>query len=86
MDRNEYDIQESKESTVSVPVIYQEGIETVDSAYKVFLKRGGNNLQSYIFELETTAVRSMDPERIEEYLTIIFQEQGLAMAQVTGLL
>ena len=66
--------------------MFQEGIETVDSAYAVFLMRGGKDLQPYIYELETTAVRSLDPKRIGEYLAIVYQEQGLAMTQVTGLL
>ena len=52
----------------------------------MFLKRGGKDLQSYVYELETTADKSLNPERIREYLIIVYQEQGLAMAQVTSVL
>ena len=58
----------------------------MESAYRVFLKMGGNDLQPYVFELQTTAEMSLNPERIREYLTIVYQEQGLAMAQVIHVL
>ena len=76
--------QDSKDNTV--PRMFQEGIETVDYAYQVFLKRGGKDLQPFVYELQTTAEKSLNHKRIREYLTIIFQEQGLAMAQVTCVL
>lgn len=70
----------------TVANIIQEGIETVESAYQVFLKWGGEHLQHFVDELETAAETSLGAERIRDYLTVIFQEQGFAMAQVTGAL
>ena len=67
-------------------IIVQEAIESVESAYLVFLKWGPEHLQHFVVELETVAEASLEAERVRDYLTVIFQEQGLAMAQVTGAL
>ena len=60
----------------------QDGIETVDSAYNVFLRRGFEDFQQFSFELQTCADKSLNPKKVKEYLGIIFQKQGLAVTQV----
>ena len=60
----------------------QDGIETVDAAYDVFLRIGFEDFQQYAFELQTCAAKNLNPQRVKEYLGIIFQEQGLAVTQV----
>jgi hypothetical protein len=59
----------------------QEGIETVDAAYEVFLIEGFENFEGFAFELKTTATKSLQPSRIREYLEIIFEQQGVAACQ-----
>ena len=64
-------------------IVYsQDGIETVDSAYNVFLRIGFEDFQQYAFELQTCADKNLNPQRVKEYLGIIYQEQGLAVTQV----
>ena len=60
----------------------QDGIETVEAAYRVFLRNGFEDFQQYAFELQTCAEKSLNPQRVKEYLAIIFQHQGLAVTQV----
>ena len=60
----------------------QDGIETVDAAYDVFLRIGFEDFQQYAFELQTCADKNLNPQRVKEYLGIIFQQQGLAVTQV----
>ena len=60
----------------------QDGIETVDSSYDVFLREGLEDFQQYAYELKTTASKYLGPKRIKEYIFIIHREQGLEMAQV----
>ena len=63
-------------------IIPQDGIETVDAAYTVFLRIGFEDFQQYAFELQTCATKNLNPQRIKEYLEIIHQKQGLAICQV----
>ena len=60
----------------------QDGIETIDAAYTVFLRIGFEDFQQYAFELQTCAAKNLNPQRVKEYLAIIFQHQGLAVTQV----
>ena len=60
----------------------QDGIETVDAAYTVFLRIGFEDFQQYAFELQTCAAKNLNPQRVKEYLRIIYQEQGIAVCQV----
>jgi len=62
---------------------FKDGIETVDSAYNVFLRIGFKDFQQYAFELQTCADKNLDPQRVKEYLVIIYQEQGFAVTQAT---
>merc|ERR1719430_436143 len=62
---------------------FKDGIETVDSAYNVFLRIGFEDFQQYAFELQTCADKNLNPQRVKEYLGIIFQQQGLAVTQAT---
>ena len=55
---------------------------TVDAAYTVFLRIGFADFQQYAFELQTCAAKNLNPQRVKEYLRIIFQQQGLAVCQV----
>ena len=48
------------------------------------VKIGRMDLQP--FELQTTSDQNLNPERIRECTTLIFEEQGLAMAQVVHVL
>ena len=61
---------------------FQDGIETVDAAYDVFLQCGFEDFQQYAFELQTCAAKNLNPQRVKEYLRIIYQQQGLAVCQV----
>ena len=63
-------------------VVVQDGIETVDSSYEVFLQEGLEDFKQYAFKLKTTAAKYLGPKRIKEYITIIYREQGVEMAQV----
>ena len=62
---------------------FQDGIETIDAAYIVFLREGFDGFDGFSFEFKTTATKSLSPHRIKEYLTIIHREQGLPACQVT---
>ena len=48
----------------------------------MFLQEGLEDFQQFAFELKTTAVKYLVPKRIQEYIKIIYREQGLEMAQV----
>ena len=61
----------------------QDGIETVDAAYEVFLRIRFEDFQQYAFELQTCAAKNLNPQKVKEYLGIIYQQQGLAVTQVT---
>ena len=61
---------------------YQDGIETVDAAYAVFLRIWFEDFQQYAFELQTCAAKNLNPQRVKEYLGIIHQHQGLTACQV----
>ena len=63
-------------------ILAQGGIETVEAAYDVFLRHGFEDFQQYAFELQTCAAKNLNPQRVKEYLGIIFQQQGLAVTQV----
>ena len=54
----------------------------MDAAYAVFLRRGFEDFQQFAFELQTCAAKNLNPQRVREYLGIIFQQQGLAVTQV----
>ena len=62
----------------------QDGIEKVDATYTVFLRNGFEDFQYYSFEMQTVAIQNLNPQRIKEYLGIIFQHQGFAVCQVTN--
>ena len=62
----------------------QDGIQHIESAYRVFIKGGGRDLQPYIFELQTKAAVSLDPARIREYLSIIHKKENLQTCQNVG--
>ena len=62
----------------------------MEAAYTVFLQNGFEDFQSYSFEIQTVATQNLNPQRIREYMGIIYQHQGLSVCQVdykfTGLL
>ena len=60
----------------------QDGLEGVDAAYTVFLRYGFEDLQLYIIKLRCNAVKSLNPQRVREYLKIIFEKKGLHSCQV----
>ena len=60
----------------------QDGLEGVDAAYTVFLRYGFEDFQPYIFELQSNAAKSLHPQRVREYLKIIFEKKGLHSCQV----
>ena len=60
---------------------YRDGVETVDAAFEVFLGSSFEDFQPFVFELQTTATKSLSPQRLKEYLTIISKELGLAVCQ-----
>jgi len=62
---------------------FKDGIETIDAAYNVFLREGFEGFDAFSFEFKTTATKSLSPHRIKEYLTIIYQEEGLPACQAT---
>ena len=63
-------------------ILPQDGIETIDAAYTVFLRIGFEDFQQYAFELQTCAAKILNPQRLKEYLAIIFEHKGLAVTQV----
>ena len=67
---------------IHIHIHTQEGIETVDNAYDVFLRNGIEDFQPYAFELQTCAAKNLNPRRIKEYMEIIHQEQGFPSCQV----
>ena len=54
----------------------------MDATYTVFLRNGFEDFQYYSFEMQTVAIQNLNPQRVKEYLGIIFQQQGLAVTQV----
>ena len=66
----------------SIYIHTQEGIETVDNAYDVFLRNGIEDFHAYAFELQTCAAKNLNPRRIKEYMGILHQEQGFPSCQV----
>merc|ERR1719400_2286924 len=68
---------------IVVDARFKDGIETVDAAYEVFLRIGFEDFQQYAFELQTCAAKNLNPQRVKEYLRIIYQEQGIAVCQAT---
>ena len=60
----------------------KDGLEGVDAAYAAFLRYGFEDFQPYIFELQACAVKSLNPQRVREYLKIIFEKKGLHSCQV----
>ena len=65
----------------NIIVHFQDGIETIDAAYEVFIQEGFEDFQYFAFQLKTTAVKSFASKRIEEYLRIIHARGGTAMCQ-----
>ena len=65
-----------------IELFSQDGIEKVDAAYTVFLRSDFEDFQSYSFEMQTVAIQNLNPERVKEYLEIIYQQQGLVVCQV----
>ena len=59
----------------------QDGIETVDAAYEVFLQDGFEDFQQFSFELKTIARKNLSPQRIEEYLRVIHKQSGVIKCQ-----
>merc|ERR1711962_682393 len=62
---------------------FKDGIEKVEAAYEVFLRVGFKNFESYYFEMQTVAIQNLNPQRVKEYLGMIYQHQGLAACQAT---
>ena len=66
-----------KTYTVVVDSRYKDGIEGINAAYRNYvmgshnLEQALDSLQYYMFELETNALKSMDVDKISEYLTIL---------------
>ena len=48
----------------------------------MFLQEGLEDFQQYAFQLKTTAAKYLVPKRIQEYIKIIYREQGPDMAKV----
>ena len=48
----------------------------------MFLRVGFKNFESYYFEMQTVAIQNLNPQRVKEYLGMIYQHQGLAECQV----
>jgi len=42
--------------------LFQEGIETVNAAYEVFVREGLEDFQPFAFELQTVAKQKLTPE------------------------
>ena len=59
----------------------QDGIETIDAAYEVFLQDGFEDFQQFSFELKTIARKNLSPQRIEEYLRVIHKQSGVIKCQ-----
>ena len=59
----------------------QDGIETIDAAYEVFLQDGFEDFQQFSFELKTIARKNLSPARIEEYLRVIHKQSGEVKCQ-----
>ena len=57
-------------------------MEKVEAAYAVFLQNGFEDFQSYSFEIQTVATQNLNPQRVREYIGIIYQHQGLSVCQV----
>jgi len=68
---------------IVVDTRFKDGIEKVDATYTVFLRNGFEDFQYYSFEMQTVAIQNLNPQRVKEYLGIIFQQQGLAVTQAT---
>ena len=54
----------------------------MDATYTAFLRNGFEDFQYYSFEMQTVAIQNLNPQRVKEYLGIIYQHQGLAVCQV----
>ena len=58
---------------------YRDGVEKVDAAYENFINGSSDlentfrSLESFMFELQTVALQSLNPKRVQEYLTTILQ-------------
>ena len=55
----------------------------MEAAYTIFLQNGFGDFQSYAFEIQTVALQNLNPQRVMDYMAIIFHHhQGLAACQV----
>ena len=55
----------------------------MEAAYTIFLQNGFGDFQSYAFEIQTVALQNLNPQRVMDYMAIIFHhQQGLAACQV----
>ena len=70
-----------------VDIRYKDGIEKIDSAHKVFIKGARNlgttfnEMQSYIFEMQTAAEQCFAPQNIRGYLQSIKVTNDLDVCQ-----
>ena len=55
----------------------------MEAAYTIFLQNGFGDFQSYAFEIQTVALQNLNPQRVMDYMAIIYDHrQGLAACQV----
>ena len=70
-----------------VDIRYKDGIEKIDNAHKVFIKGARNldatfnEMQSYIFEMQTAAEQCFSPQNIRGYLQSIKVTNDLDVCQ-----
>ena len=61
---------------------FQDGLEKIEVAYKKFMEADREQIElwkNFIIDLEVTAEQSLNPRRIQEFLTMIFNNGGLDM-------
>ena len=75
-----------KTYSLTMDLRYKEGIENVESAHKILMD-GSHNLEgtlpileNYIFELQTSAHRSLKPRMVEKYLKALLESEGIEAA------
>ena len=67
---------------------YKQGIELIEDAHKIFLK-GSHNLkntiplfENFMIELQTTAIGSLGPSKVKQYLTALCKLKGVETAKI----
>jgi len=77
-------LQSAVEATFQY-VKFRDGLETVESAFEVFLEMSSQKeikeFENYSFELKTVLKKSLKPSKIEEYLTEVQRTRGVSMTQ-----